>query len=112
LDQNLSFRLLPALALAFPGSKHVKDCGLSRADDEEIWRFAADNGFVIVSKDGDFVHRALLRGHPPKFVHLRAGNCRSSTIREVLIANRAVMECFFADPEESLLVLEQGIRCT
>lgn len=65
-DQNLSFELVPLVALIFPDSKHVKDFELTRARDDTIWAFAAENDFAIVSKGSDFVHRALLRGHPPK----------------------------------------------
>ena len=36
-DQNLSHRLVPALADLFPGSSHVRDHGLERADDPVVW---------------------------------------------------------------------------
>ena len=43
LDQNLSPRLVPALADLFPGSAHVRDVGLAAAsDDDEVWRYAAE----------------------------------------------------------------------
>jgi predicted nuclease of predicted toxin-antitoxin system len=103
LDQNLSFKLVPFLSDAFPGSKHLRDFDLTREDDEPIWNFAAENGFSIVSKDADFMHRALLRGHPPKLIHLRLGNCPSSQIRALLLAQEAVIRDFLLDPLESLL---------
>jgi predicted nuclease of predicted toxin-antitoxin system len=31
LDQNLSYKLIPLLLAAFPGSKHVRDFSLTRA---------------------------------------------------------------------------------
>jgi predicted nuclease of predicted toxin-antitoxin system len=67
-DHNLSFRLVPALGQSFPGSMHVRDLGLSTADDFAIWDYARQNGFAIVSKDSDFFHRSMLLGHPPKVV--------------------------------------------
>jgi predicted nuclease of predicted toxin-antitoxin system len=75
LDQNLSRRLVRGINAAFPGSRHVADFKLTTEDDEIVWKFAADHGFVVISKDSDFFHRALLRGHPPKVIHLRVGNC-------------------------------------
>ena len=39
-DQNLSPRLLPALADIFPNSNHVRNVGLGRADDDAVWRYA------------------------------------------------------------------------
>ena len=64
IDQNLSFRLLDALSPRFPGRCHVRDVGLTGDDDERIWRLAKDEGFTIVTKDNDFLARALVRGHP------------------------------------------------
>jgi len=39
LDQNISFKLVPILDVAFPGSKHVSDFGLTGDDDEAIFAF-------------------------------------------------------------------------
>jgi Domain of unknown function (DUF5615) len=44
LDQNLSPRLVRALADLFPGSTHVRDVGLSRATDDAVWNYAAPLG--------------------------------------------------------------------
>ena len=40
LDQNLSHRLVAALADLYPGSAHVRDLGLKEAADEAIWDYA------------------------------------------------------------------------
>jgi predicted nuclease of predicted toxin-antitoxin system len=53
-DENLSPKLPRLLAAQYPGSLHLRDCGLKGAADEEIWEYARDNGFAIVSKDSDF----------------------------------------------------------
>ena len=74
-DQNISHRLVATCQHSFPDSRHVKDFNLQEADDTVIWTFAAENGFALVSKDSDFLHRSLLRGHPPKAIYLRIGNC-------------------------------------
>lgn len=103
LDQNLSQRLLPRLDPCFPGSKHVKDFGLTGDDDERIWRFAAAEGFILVSKDADFFYRGLLRAHPPKFIYVRAGNCSSALIADLLIGHAEQIEAFTADGTESVL---------
>jgi predicted nuclease of predicted toxin-antitoxin system len=36
LDQNLSFRLVELFLSRFPGSRHVRDVGLTGEDDERI----------------------------------------------------------------------------
>ena len=50
LVQNPSFRLADQLESLFPGSKHVKDFNLTEDDDEEVWDFAAREGYTSVFK--------------------------------------------------------------
>ena len=38
LDQNLSWRLARALQDLFPDSVHVREIGLDRATDDEVWQ--------------------------------------------------------------------------
>jgi predicted nuclease of predicted toxin-antitoxin system len=104
-DQNLSHRLPLLLATEFPGSQHVRDHGLAAADDQEIWDFARAQGLVIVSKDADFQHRALLYGPPPKVVWVRLGNNPTSAIVTLLQRRRADILAFRSDPTASFLVL-------
>ena len=49
LDQNISRRILPALAETWPGSSQASLLGLDCASDSEIWEHARDQGFVIVT---------------------------------------------------------------
>jgi predicted nuclease of predicted toxin-antitoxin system len=105
LDENLPPQLAHRLSDIYPDSTHVRDVGLSRADDETIWRFAQAQGFVIVSKDSDFQQRALLFGHPPKFVRICLGNCPTPSVEEVFRKHSVVVHTFCLDPLESVLVL-------
>ena len=105
-DQNLSFKLVPALSPAFPGSQHLKDFDLTRERDGSLWSFAAQNGFAIVSKDSDFVHLSMVRGHPPKVVHVRLGNCSTRRIEDRLLSDVQTIKDFIADPHESFLTIE------
>jgi predicted nuclease of predicted toxin-antitoxin system len=105
-DQNVSFELVSLVAPIFPDSKHVKDFELTRVRDDAIWAFAAENGFAIVSKDSDFVHRALLRGHPPKLVYVRVGNASTERIGQLLLGSQDAIKNFLSDPVESVLTLE------
>ena len=104
-DQNLSDRLLRILAGEYPGSVHVRHVGRGSADDEDIWRYAHDQGLVITSKDSDFHQRSLVRGHPPKVVWIHTGNCRTERIAELLRRHRADLEAFDDDPEASFLII-------
>jgi predicted nuclease of predicted toxin-antitoxin system len=49
LDQNLSYRLVPALVRIYPGSVHIRDVELTMADDETVWNYAKEHELVIVS---------------------------------------------------------------
>lgn len=105
-DQNLSPRLVRALADLHPGSTHVREVGLKAADDEIVWSYAANNGFAIISKDGDFRQMSFLYGHPPKVIWIKRGNCSTSKVEEILRTNHSHLLEFEADKDTSLLVLE------
>jgi len=104
-DENLSPKLPRLLAAHFPGSAHLRDCGLKGATDEEIWDYARANGFAIVSKDSDFYQRSLLFGSPPKFIWLRIGNCTRDDLVRLLSTHEQDISALDDDPLESVLVL-------
>jgi predicted nuclease of predicted toxin-antitoxin system len=104
-DENLSPKLPRLLTSQFPGSLHLRDCGLKGATDEEIWEYARANGFTIVSKDSDFYQRSLFYGSPPKFVWLRIGNCTRDDLVALLAIHEQEILALDADPFESVLVL-------
>ena len=86
-DQNLSHKLIAAVRLLCPGSTHVRPAGLDHADNESICQYALEHGFTIVSRDSDFLERALARGTPPAVICLRLGNTSTKTMGEVLLRN-------------------------
>jgi predicted nuclease of predicted toxin-antitoxin system len=49
-DQNLSWRITREIQDVFPGSAHVREVGLDRSTDEEIWAYALVEGFTIVRR--------------------------------------------------------------
>ncbi len=104
-DQNLSPRLPQLLSDLYPDSIHVRAIGLRDASDTVIWGHAQQHGFVIVSKDSDFQQRSLLRGHPPKFIWLRVGNCSTRTVEDLLRKHSAAIHTFEQNPTESHLML-------
>ncbi len=50
-DQNISYRILQKLPDKFEDSSHVKSDNLMNASDRDIWEFAKQNGFIIVTQD-------------------------------------------------------------
>ena len=105
LDENISRRLLPLLADAYPGSTHVDLQGLQQAGDVEVWQFAKDQAFVVVSKDDDFTALSSLRGRPPCLIKLSMGNCDNEQVLQILLARRSQIEAQFTDPEVAMVEL-------
>lgn len=60
-DENPSSRLVKLLAGPFPESVHIDDVGLHGCPDGDVWNYARDFGFVLVSKDNDFRQLSFLR---------------------------------------------------
>lgn len=110
LDENLSHKLGARLAAAFPDTAHVDRLGLHGQPDTAVWRYAAEHGFVLVSKDDDFRQLSFLRGHPPKVVWLVVGNAVTAVIAELLLRNRVRIEAFAADPDDALLTLATSMQ--
>jgi len=106
LDENLSRRLPPFLQLLYPGTSQVVLEGLERAEDAEIWTFAKDNGFVIVTKDSDFHELSLLNGSPPKVIWLRGGNSSKANLIRLLTQKHGEIEASLADEYVNCVEIE------
>ena len=106
LDENLSRRIVPFLQGIHPGSSHVVLEGLERAEDGEVWQFARDNGFVIVTKDSDFYELIVLRGAPPKVVWLRTGNGSKAEVVRLLLENADLINESATDDEVGCIEIE------
>ena len=104
-DQNLPPRLPHSLSVEFPDSAHVRDEGLARASDEEIWRYAAENEFTVVSKDTDFMQMSFVFGAPPKVICIRRGNCSTVEIEAILRENVETIGEFIASTDLTYLLL-------
>jgi predicted nuclease of predicted toxin-antitoxin system len=104
-DENLSPRLIRLVAVAFPGCVHVRDVGLKGHVDHDLWRYALDSGFVIVSKDTDFRDRSYVEGFPPKVIWLDVGNAGTEAIAHLLTAEHDRAIQFETDKEASILIL-------
>ena len=88
LDENLSCRIIPGLQEAFPGSTQVVLAGLERADDWAVWKYAKGKGYVIVTKDDDFLRLQSLYGYPPKVILVKLGNCNNNQILSALLGSQ------------------------
>ena len=93
LDANISWKLTNVLKPIFGECAHVDLIGLNvPADDIDIWDYALENGYTIVTKDNDFIDLLELRGFPPKVVLLKTGNNSSKALAELLINIKPMIE--------------------
>ncbi|MDP2824116.1 MAG: DUF5615 family PIN-like protein [Sulfuritalea sp.] len=107
-DENLSSRLVKLLAEPFPESAHIDDVGLHGCPDGEVWSYARERGFVLVSKDNDFRQLSFLHGAPPKVVWLRIGNAPTKAVVELLRSRKVDVESFVRDADTALLTLQMA----
>ena len=98
-DQNISFRLIEKISENFPEAKQVKQLELENSSDSEIWGYAKENGFTIVTYDADFFDLATIIGHPPKIIWLRTGNRKTDQLAEILINKKDLIEEFLSSKQ-------------
>ena len=72
------------LADVLPESQHVRDVGLERAPDGQVWQFALERGLAIVTRDSDFQERSQIATVAPRIVWIRHGNCSTDEIEALL----------------------------
>jgi predicted nuclease of predicted toxin-antitoxin system len=105
VDQNLPPVLADFLQRDFPGSAHVRSVGMRDALDSDLWRYARDEGFTIMSKDADFRQRSFLFGHPPKVIWIRTGNCPTARLWAIVEGSRILIQRFIRDESGAVLAL-------
>ena len=86
----LAAELPPCLAIAMVRKRHVAwhvaDCGLLTAKDRDVWRFAAQEGAALVTKDGDFAALRMRAPDGPPVVWLRLGNIGNAALEKALLS--------------------------
>ena len=105
LDQNISRKLLPRLSKLHPDSSHVFVLRMHETDDSDLWHYARLHGYTLVTKDADMVDLCIVRGHPPKVLWLRLGNCTTAHVEEVMTRNETRIREFESDPTRTVLSL-------
>ena len=105
VDENLSPRIATAFQGEHPGSTHVHWVDLGSAPDDEVWQFARENAFTIVTQDADYHERSLFRGFPPKVIWVRMGNVSTAQIEAALRSHHDAINRLEADPELAVLII-------
>ena len=95
LDENLSRRIVPFLQADYPNSTQIALANMESASDMDVWRFARENDYVIVTKDSDFYDMSLVLGAPPLVIWIKTGNVSKSAITNLLLQNCKQIETQF-----------------
>lgn len=94
IDNNISFKIKYLFIDKEIDCVHVEECKLQNATDLEIWNYAKNKRYIILSKDNDFWDIYLENGFPPKVILLKCGNKSTSQIKEILIKGWSRMIAF------------------
>lgn len=104
-DQNISFRIISKTENIFPGAKQVRQLGIENFTDLEIWKFAKEKEYTIVTFDGDFYDLSNFKGFPTKIIWLRFGNTKTNFIATIINSKHLIINDFVNSKEYS------GIAC-
>ncbi len=96
-DQNISFRILKQLSGLYSNASHVKFEQLNNALDKDIWEYAKQNNYTIITQDSDFNDLNLLYGFPPKIIWIRTGNLKTSDIVQILVEYQQEIQAFLGN---------------
>lgn len=105
-DHNLSPGLTVRLSDLYPESTQTHLIHYGKSPDQAVWEYARGNGYVLVSKDSDFVEFATLYGFPPKFIWIKAGNCSTNRVEEMLRTHFQDIQTFVSDQTLDIYVIE------
>ena len=102
-DNNISHRVIARISDIFPNANHVMLESLDESTDREVWRFARQNDYTIVTKDSDFNDLAIYHGSPPKIIWIKVGNCKVAQIAKILQDNSDVIKSFLDNSVSTIL---------
>ncbi|MGE0828690.1 MAG: DUF5615 family PIN-like protein [Hyphomonadaceae bacterium] len=86
----------------------VRDLGMSRASDEDVFAAAAAAGATIMTKDADFVELLERRGPPPQIVLLTFGNTSTPAAKHILTARLPAALALLAAGEPLVEIARSG----
>lgn len=88
VDAQLPRRLVPRLREAGHEATHILDLPRgNRTPDSVINELSAREGYVVITKDADFVNSFHLHGKPHKLLLVSTGNIRNSELETLLLLN-------------------------
>ncbi len=105
LDNNLSVNLINQISELSTEISHVSIVALERSSDMEIWQYAKQNGYTIITKDSDFKTLSNLFDCPPKVIRVNCGNQTNTYMRDMLLSKSNTIFRFMEKIDECYLEL-------
>jgi predicted nuclease of predicted toxin-antitoxin system len=102
-DQNISHRIINLVQQEFPNAQQVRHLNLENYTDNQLWQFAKENDFSIVTFDSDFIDITTLKGTPPKIIWLRLGNTSTISIANKIISNKSQIYDFLLSADSAFM---------
>jgi predicted nuclease of predicted toxin-antitoxin system len=62
------------------------------AKDRDIWNYAKEHDYIIITKDNDFVNLLEFNGFPPRVVLIKTGNNDRRALAELFISAKSMIE--------------------
>src|SRR5581483_301449 len=88
LDEQLSPQLALWLSENFAcEAAHVRDLGLARAPDRDVFHAARQAKAILLTKDVDFIGLLERLGPPPQVIWLTCGNMPNANLKRLLLRN-------------------------
>ncbi len=80
IDANLPPSLAAWLTAEGFEARHTFDIELASATDRQIWGYAKDHDFIIITRDEDFILLNTVEPEGPRVVWVRIGNAIKRTL--------------------------------
>lgn len=109
-DQNISYKIVKKLSDIYPEAKQVRELGIEGFTDREIWEYAKQENFMIVTFDADSYHFSLIWNHPPKIIWIRSINQTTEVIEILLRKHQIDIDIFNTNQSLSCLELIRKSR--
>ncbi|MDI9364904.1 MAG: DUF5615 family PIN-like protein [Flavobacterium sp.] len=93
-DQNTSHRVVGKLLNDFTEAKYMRYFIMQYATDIEIWHFAKQHEFTLITFGAGFNNFVTLKSHLPKVIWWLLGNTLLQTLVEKIKAFKSIITLF------------------
>jgi predicted nuclease of predicted toxin-antitoxin system len=94
IDQNISNRMVNSISDIFPGSKHVLGLSLNDASDTELWEYALENDFALISTEEQMFDRNIVSEKCPKIIYVKGELMNTTKLEWALRVNEEIIHEF------------------